>query len=77
MTMIIIEKIERSLRNQFINDLLSEKGAISSQFDNFDKWIDFDAKTLKKGKSKIYFEWDNWKKAKYDVRNLILNIWKT
>jgi hypothetical protein len=64
MTMIIIEIIETSLRNQFINDLLSEKGAIYSQFDNFDKRIDFDVKTLRKEKSKIYFEWDNWKKAK-------------
>ena len=61
--MIIIENIETSLWNQIITELISNGWAISSEYDNFDKGIDFDAKTLRKGKSKIYFEWDNWEEG--------------
>ena len=61
--MIIIEKIETALWNQIINDLVSDGWTISSQYANFDKGIDFDSKTLRKGKSKIYFEWDNWEEG--------------
>lgn len=61
--MIIIENIETSLWNQIINDLVSDGWVISSQYDNFDKGIDFNSKTLRKGKVKIDFEWDNWEEG--------------
>ncbi len=48
--MMIIEKIETTFWNKIIKDLLGDSWTISSQYDNFDRGIGYDAKILKKGK---------------------------
>jgi hypothetical protein len=58
--MITIKNIETSNWNKTIEFLINDSWSISSEYYCFDKGIDYDSKTLKKGKERIYFEWDNW-----------------
>ena len=54
--------VNTNLGKTILKDLKSDGWKVTSEYSNkmFDKSIDFDAYTLKRGGLKIEFEWDNW-----------------
>lgn len=73
-----IKDINTELGNQIIEDLIKDgwKKAKEYSLFAFDKGIDYDSYTLKKGWSKIKFTWDNWfeweiKGSSEDINELI------
>lgn len=57
-----IENIATEIGNEILVKLKIDGWKISDQYNRlaFDKGIDFDSYTLKKGKQELYFEWSNW-----------------
>ncbi len=57
-----IKDIKTELGNQIIDDLLKDGWKKVKEYSllAFDKGIDYDSYTLKKGWSKLKFVWDNW-----------------
>jgi hypothetical protein len=57
-----IENIDTEKGNEILVQLRKDGWKISDQYNRlaFDKGIDFDSYTLKKGDEKLYLEWSNW-----------------
>lgn len=57
-----IENIETEIGNEILIQLKNDGWKVSDQYNRlaFDKGIDFDSYTLRKGKEELYFEWNNW-----------------
>ncbi len=57
-----IAYIETELGNQIIENLLKSGWKKTKEYNvlAFDKGIDFDSYTLKKGSAQLKFEWTNW-----------------
>ena len=57
-----IEYIETETGNEIITQLMKEGWKLSDQYNRlaFDKGIDFDSYTLKRGREVVSFEWSNW-----------------
>jgi hypothetical protein len=59
----ILKGINTDLGNSMLRDLKTDGWKVTSEYSDqmFDKGIDFDAYTLKRGGAKVELEWDNWK----------------
>lgn len=57
-----IEIIGTDTGNEILLHLKKDGWKVTDQYNRlaFDKGIDFDSYTLKKGTEKLYFEWNNW-----------------
>ncbi|MDC0610217.1 hypothetical protein OAP63_05745 [Vibrio sp.] len=57
-----IEHIETEKGEEIINTLKKAGWKVSDQYNwfAFEKGIDFDSYTLKKGEEELSFEWSNW-----------------
>lgn len=57
-----LEEVKTSVGYETVKMLTKRGWEITSEYseDMFDKGIDLDGFTLKKGKEKLNFEWDNW-----------------
>ena len=73
-----IENIDTEMGNKILEQLRQDGWKISDQYNRlaFDKGIDFDSYTLKKGNDELYLEWSNWfeweiKGSECEIGNLI------
>jgi hypothetical protein len=73
-----IQHIETEAGNKILTELKRDGWKIVAQYNRlaFDKGIDFDSYTLKKGEEKLYFEWSNWfewevQGSKDEIENLV------
>jgi len=57
-----VEGIKTDLGNKILEDLLSQGWEKIDEYNllAFDKGVDFDSYTLRKGRLKLEFEWTNW-----------------
>lgn len=57
-----IDNIDTATGNKILEQLRKEGWKIANQYNQlaFDKGIDFDSYTLKKGSQELYLEWSNW-----------------
>jgi hypothetical protein len=60
--MLAIEDIDTNLGNIILDQLKLNGWKVTAQYSPFafDKGIDFDSYTLRKGSETLEFEWDNW-----------------
>lgn len=57
---IIATNIETETWYKILEGLKSKSWTVISEYKLFDKGVDYDAYTLKKGRSKLDMQWDNW-----------------
>jgi hypothetical protein len=60
MNYIIATSIETKLWYEIIEKYKLRDWIVTTEYEQFDKGIDFDLYELKKGNEKILFAWDNW-----------------
>ena len=56
----IATSVETQLWYKIIEDFKSRNWKVITEYNQFDKGIDFDLYELKKGNEKVLFAWDNW-----------------
>ncbi|MEW6305722.1 MAG: hypothetical protein AB1705_19765 [Verrucomicrobiota bacterium] len=52
--------------NRIVKELCADGWRKTSEYDNFDAWIDCGMVVLKKGRVRLRFTWDNWTEGTVD-----------
>lgn len=68
--------IKTELWKRIITDLLQEGWGMASEYQGFDKGIDYNAYCLEQNNVQIEFEWDNWSEGEIKCTPEISEILK-
>jgi hypothetical protein len=63
--MVRIRNVESGLWLKIIEQMLDNGWILTYKYDLFDAGIDYDLLKMKKGRSRIVFEWDNWDEGNF------------
>ena len=55
-----IKDIPTERFNQLMKDLKADGWRVTSEYSGIDAWIDYGCVHLRRGRSRLRFEWDNW-----------------